>query len=127
MTSIPFCFGPEKRLHNPKEFSGVLLSRRVVRGESDSPFTLHFRLLEKPGSSRLGVVVPKKLVKQAVLRNAIKRQGREAFRLLANELPPCDVVLRVNRPLGNRGSSKHLFRKGWRSLIDDLLKRLVTP
>ena len=97
-------------------------SRRVVRGGLDSPFILHFRLLEKQNLSRLGVVVPKKLVKQAFLRNAVKRQGREAFRLLANELPPCDVVLRVHRPLA---SAKHFSYKDWRLLIDDLLKRLA--
>ena len=122
MTSISFGFGPERRLHTLHEFSGVFSSRRVVRGELDSPFILHFRLLEKQNLSRLGVVVPKKLVKQAFLRNAVKRQGREAFRLLANELPPCDVVLRVHRPLG---SAKQLSYKDWRLLIDDLLKRLA--
>ncbi len=103
----------------------MFLSRRIVRGEPGSPFVLHFRLLEKPELSRFGVVVPKKLVKQAVLRNVIKRQGREAFRLVANALPSCDVVLRVNRSLGNPGSSKRIFRKDCRSLIDDLLKRLA--
>lgn len=122
MTPISFSFGPERRLHTPNEFSGVFSSRRVVRGESDSPFILHFRLLEKQNLSRLGVVVPKKLVKQAFLRNAVKRQGREAFRLLASKLPPCDLVLRVYRPLA---SAKHLSHKDWRLLIDDLLKRLA--
>lgn len=97
-------------------------SRQVVRGELNSPFILHFRLLEKQNLSRLGVVVPKRLVKQAFLRNAIKRQGREAFRLLSNELPPCDVVLRVHRPLA---SEKHLSYKDWRLLINDLLRRLA--
>lgn len=84
---------------------------------------LHFRLLEKQDLSRLGIVVPKKLVKQAFLRNAVKRQGREAFRLFASKLPPCDLVLRVHRPLA---SAKHLSHKDWRLMIDDLLKRLVT-
>lgn len=97
-------------------------TRQVVKGGLDSPFILHFRLLEKQNLSRLGVVVPKRLVKQAFVRNAVKRQGREAFRLLANELPPCDLVLRVHRPLT---SAKHLSHKDWRLLIDDLLKRLA--
>jgi ribonuclease P protein component len=122
LTSISFNFGPERRLHTPHEFSGVFSSRRVVRGGLDCPFILHFRLLEKQNFSRLGVVVPKRLVKHAFLRNVVKRQGRESFRLLANELPPCDVVLRVHRPLG---SAKQLSHKDWRLLIDDLLKRLA--
>ena len=83
---------------------------------------LHFRLLEKQGSSKLGIVVPKKFVKQAFLRNAVKRQAREAFRLCANDLPPCEVVLRVHRPLS---SEKQLSYNKLRLLIDDLLKNLV--
>jgi len=117
-----FSFGVERRLHTPNEFSGVFSSRQVVRGGLNSPFILHFRLLENQSLPRLGVVVPKRLVKKAFLRNAVKRQGREAFRLFANELPSCDLVLRVHRPLG---SVKHPACKDWRLLIDDLLKRLV--
>lgn len=122
MTLISFGFGPERRLHTPNEFSAVFSSRRVVRGGCGSPFILHFRLLEQPGMSRLGIVVPKKLVKHAFLRNAVKRQGREAFRLLVNRLPLCEVVLRVHRPLD---SAKHFSYKDWRLLIDDLFKSLV--
>lgn len=101
----------------------MFATQQVVKGGLDSPFMLHFRLLEKQDLSRLGIVVPKKLVKQAFLRNAVKRQGREAFRLFASKLPPCDLVLRVHRPLA---SAKHLSHKDWRLMIDDLLKRLAT-
>lgn len=47
--------------------------------------------------SRLGLVVPKRLARHAVLRNAIKRQAREAFRHHSESLPALDLVLRLAR------------------------------
>ena len=46
-------------------------------------------------TARLGVVVPKRLIKAAVRRNLIKRLGREQFRLLLTLLPARDLVLRL--------------------------------
>jgi ribonuclease P protein component len=46
-------------------------------------------------TARLGVVVPKRLIKAAVRRNLIKRLGREQFRLLLKQLPVRDLVLRL--------------------------------
>lgn len=66
-------------------------------------------------------MVGKKLARRAVLRNLIKRIGREAFRQACPALPPCDVVLRLARPLPAQDAAA---RRGWRGEIDELLARL---
>lgn len=73
--------------------------------------------------ARLGLIVPKRLASTAVERNAIKRQGREAFRLLAGSLPPCDVVVTY----ADRGQTSRVPLTGravWRREIETLLARL---
>lgn len=44
---------------------------------------------------RLGVVVAKKLLKQAVRRNTVKRVVRECFRLHREQLPNRDLIVRL--------------------------------
>jgi len=69
---------------------------------------------------RLGMVVPKRLLRLAVLRNAVKRQAREAFRQRASGLPAVDVVLRLGRkPVAGTADFKHAARRD----IDALLAR----
>ena len=113
-------FRSAQRLHKPQEFSAVVAARRVVRGEL---FDLHYSLTGG-GVSRLGLIVPKRLARTASLRNAIKRQGREAFRLIAVEISPCDLVLRLRRPLKGLSARDDIQRRVWRRELGDLLKRL---
>ena len=110
-----------QRLHKPQELSAVVAARRVVRGEL---FDLHYSLASEGGASRLGLIVPKRLARTASLRNAIKRQGREAFRLIAVEISPCDLVLRLRRPLKGLSARDDIQRRVWRRELGDLLKRL---
>lgn len=100
-----------------------MAARRVVRGEC---FNLHFRHVEADCSARLGVIVPKRLARAASLRNAIKRQGREAFRLMVFEIPHCDLVLRLTRPVVGVRAGDTAQRKAWRAEIETLLRRLPT-
>lgn len=72
-------------------------------------------------TARLGVVVPKRLVKAAVLRNLIKRLGREQFRLLRPQLPARDLVLRLNSKL------QPFDRKAVAAEIAKLLLKLTAP
>ncbi|MCX8017884.1 MAG: ribonuclease P protein component, partial [Rhodocyclaceae bacterium] len=88
-----FRFGRQHRLRKPAEYAAVFSARRVLRGDS---FALHYRPngLDYP---RLGLVMPKKQARTAVLRNALKRQARELFRLRRPSLPQLDMVLRLIR------------------------------
>ena len=114
-------FRAAQRLHQPQEFSAVMAARRVVRGEF---FALHYRLASTGGVSRLGLIVPKRLARAASLRNAIKRQGREAFRLLKVEISPCDLVMRLTRQIKGVNARDSSQRKIWRSELENLLKLL---
>jgi ribonuclease P protein component len=51
--------------------------------------------LEHP---RLGVVVSKRVARQAVARNYMKRVVREVFRLGQQEIASLDIVARVHKP-----------------------------
>jgi len=116
-------FRPEQRLHRPEEFSAVMAAHRVVRGTC---FDLHFRSATTASKARLGLIVPKRLAQAAALRNAIKRQGREAFRELAFAIPPCDLVLRLTRGIRGVSARDRAQRKSWRAEIEILLRRFLT-
>jgi ribonuclease P protein component len=103
-----------QRLLKPSEFAAVFSARRVLRGTC---FALHHRENGGP-SARLGLVIPKKQARSAVLRNAIKRQAREVYRLRQAKLPDFDLVLRLVRPVTS------VDKPMWRSEIAMLLARL---
>lgn len=107
-------FGRQYRLLTPADFAAVFAARRIIHGES---FALHYRA-NGLDHARLGLVVPKKMARRAVLRNALKRQARERFRLRRATLPAVDVVLRLMRPPPPDKSR-------WRAEIDALLDRLA--
>ena len=72
--------------------------------------------------ARLGLVVPKRLLRRASMRNAVKRQAREAFRLKAASLPLADMVLRLGRKPSLTAAE---FKRGVRLEIDVLSSRLA--
>jgi ribonuclease P protein component len=118
---FPRCY----RLTKTDEYSSVFGFRRAVKS---THFLLHYRprVVEagepaKDLSARLGVVVPKRLVKAAVRRNLIKRLCREQFRLLLSQLPQRDLVLRLAVKPGV------LDRKALAAEIRTLLLKLNTP
>lgn len=116
-------FGPEQRLHRPEEFTAVMAARRVVRSVV---FDLHFCRANTGTKPRLGLIVPKRLARAASLRNAIKRQGREAFRLAAPEFPPCDLVLRLKTLVKGVKAGDGTQKKQWRTEMETLFRRLPT-
>ncbi len=97
-TTGGFGFPKRYRLTKTDEYSSVFGFRRALRSPH---FLLHYRPRTEGEevSARLGVVVPKRLVKAAVRRNLIKRIGREQFRLLRCRLPARDLVLRLSSKL----------------------------
>lgn len=102
------------RLLTTSEFNAVFERRNTTRSAN---FSLHklpkgpdlFDGLESSGKrlaaklpetpTRLGIVVPKKLLRRAVHRNQIKRLAREVFRRLANQLPQYDLIIRLHRKI----------------------------
>jgi ribonuclease P protein component len=98
-----------------------MAARRVVRGTC---FDLHFCPAPAAGRARLGLIVPKRLARAAVLRNAVKRQGREAFRQLAPSIPACDLVLRLKQALRGPWARDGEQRKIWRAEMEMLLERV---
>ena len=84
------------RLLKTDEFSSVFAYRRSLRGRF---YTLYYRPNELD-TARLGVTVAKKLVKRANGRNLIKRITREVFRRQRENLPSCDLVIRLHAPAG---------------------------
>jgi len=84
-------FGRQKKMRKTDEFSSVFRFRcvRAIAG---------IDLLAAPNGldySRLGMIVPKKILATAVARNRVKRLIRESFRLNQCELAGLDIVARV--------------------------------
>lgn len=101
-----------------------MAARRVVRGKC---FDLHYSSKGEAGQlrlARLGLIVPKRLARAASLRNAVKRQGREAFRLAVFSASSYDLVLRLKSPLQGLRAADDEQKKLWRAEIEMLLKRL---
>ncbi len=112
-----FGFPANKRLRQAGEFGTVFAQRRVLRGRL---FNVHYRL-NGGTSARLGLVIAKKLARRSVWRNAIKRTGREVFRLAFSQLPAVDMVLRLAKPVA---AIDAVSRQSWRDEIVALLARL---
>ncbi|MBS0355515.1 MAG: ribonuclease P protein component [Proteobacteria bacterium] len=104
------------RLHKTDEFSSVFAFRRVLRGKY---FALHY-CPNEVGSARLGLVVAKKLAKRAVLRNLVKRIGRDVFRHARASLPDYDLVLRLSAKVGD--VTRRTMREDMLALFERLPK-----
>ena len=89
-----FTFTKQQRLLNQADFAAVF---------ADAPFRAshpNFLILARTnnvGHARLGLVVPKKHVRKANLRNSIKRVARETFRSEQHKLPPIDAIVLARR------------------------------
>lgn len=110
-------FGRDRRLLTAGQFSAVFAARRSLRG---ALFVLHYRP-NGIANARLGLVVPKKQARGAVVRNAIKRQVREMFRH-RQDLPAADIVFRLAMPVR---SADKAARAVWRAEILALFDRLA--
>lgn len=114
-------FGRQYRLLAAKDYSDVFAARQVVRS---AHFALHYRP-NGQASARLGLVIPKKQARAAVLRNAVKRQTRELFRHRRAGLPPLDLILRLAQPLDRpQRIIDRQARANWRAEITALFDQL---
>jgi len=90
-------FDKSRRLLKAAQFRKVLREGRKCRN------TLFLLACQATGQAapRLGITVSKKVSKRAVVRNRIKRQVREYFRLHQNEMPAQDFVVIAHPPAAN--------------------------
>jgi ribonuclease P protein component len=87
-STLRLTFSKKHRLRGDRTFHRVF-----ERGERRRVPDLTVIVLKNDcGYARLGISVPKR-VGDAVVRNRIKRQLREAFRAVQHELPAVDIVL----------------------------------
>lgn len=112
-------FGRHRRLLSPKDYADTFATRKQLRGNL---FVLHYRHNDG-AEARLGLVVPKKQAKRAILRNAIKRQARESFRRRCSGLPAMDLILRLAQPV-KKDADGRIDKTGWKTEIEGLLERL---
>lgn len=113
-----FGFGRHLRLLKSAEYAAVFSERRTLRGDV---FVIHYRPNGLP-FPRLGLVIAKKQARTAVMRNAIKRQAREQFRLRCSLLPAVDLVLRLTRV---PPADKALWREEIGALFDRVARLLA--
>jgi ribonuclease P protein component len=114
-----FSFTKDRRLLNKHDFSYVFDDAKRFS-------TRYLTLLYRPspaGQARIGFVIAKKSIKRAVVRNIVKRQARETFRLFQHQLPPVDIVLLSKRgvqafiPQDLRGELVYLWQKLAKSVV----------
>ena len=86
-------FGPSARLTDSAEFGLVLKTKPIARGQH---IFVHFSP-NRASPARLGVIVPKRLLRLATARNAVKRVFREAFRQQRCGLIHWHFVIRLLR------------------------------
>lgn len=86
-------FGSDHRFKGNRSVRYVLRKGRSVR---DGPFQLKFAQTTNSNKSRYAVIVSKKVSKQAVARNRIRRRVYESLRALHTEQKPAmDIIVTV--------------------------------
>jgi ribonuclease P protein component len=84
-------YAKDYRLLTPEEFRYVFEKPKKISGEA---IDFYIRKNHK-AHARLGMAVPKRALKSAVMRNRVKRQLREQFRLSAGSLGSYDIIAMV--------------------------------
>lgn len=117
---LNFAFPKAYRLTKTDDFSSVFGFRKALRSPH---FLLHYRLrgADEVVGARLGLVVAKRFLRRSTDRNLVRRLGRENFRLLRNQLPSRDLILRL------AVKPKVLDRRVLAEEIRGLLTKLISP
>ena len=108
------------RLTKTDDYSSVFGFRKAIKSRH---FLIHYRLraADEAQQARLGLVIAKRFLRRAVDRNLVRRLSREHFRLLHDQLPARDLVVRLaSRP-------ETLDRRALAAEIRGLLVKLISP
>ncbi len=103
----------DARLLSGAAFQRVFATRRV---HGNAWFRMHYAPAEQ---ARLGMAVARKVSGKAVVRNRIRRQIRESFRLNRLALAPMDYVI-LARPAAaalDRAQLRHALEQLWQRFI----------
>lgn len=101
-----YAFTKKNRLLTKHHFDAVFSqARRIAAPE----FTILYRE-NTLGTSRLGMVVPKKVLAKAHDRNRLKRLIRESFR--THQVPEVDIVFLAKKNIGNLDNAELLSQLG---------------
>ena len=92
-----YTFPREVRLLTSRDYDRVFKNPIRVSAPGLSILAVKNNDLENP---RLGMVIPKKVLKRAVWRNRVKRLVRESFRLSQHTLPQADLVVMAKPKIG---------------------------
>lgn len=121
--SIRATFPACARLHSPSEYASALKGKRLARGALFVVMTPRRSQNPEPSEyARLGLIIAKRFAAKAVVRNAIKRVIREAFRQNRADLPACDLVFRLHTKI--QPASLTELKKQVRVEADALLKQV---
>lgn len=104
-----YAFPRDIRLLSTEEYNQVF--KKPVRAGARGILILACK--NEVSHPRLGLIVPKKILKRAVWRNRVKRLVRESFRLSQDSLPNADLVFLARPGIGdinNRDFSSTLNR-----------------
>ncbi len=115
MNKTALQFPRHLRLANAKEYRDVFQSTFRLKSRYVS---FHIKTNEH-SQPRLGLVIAKKNVRSAVMRNRLKRLLREGFRLRQHQLPEIDIVIVVYRGLETlvQAEQYQFLEQQWQKLI----------
>lgn len=114
-SSPSFAHPRAARLLRPADFTAL---RRSGKRISSRHFQCEYRFNEAQ-TARLGMAVSRRVSKLAVVRNRIRRQIRESFRLRRAGLPACDMLV-IARP-----STAELANAVLRDELEQLWRKLL--
>jgi ribonuclease P protein component len=109
-------FDKSRRLLNAADYSRVFDG---ADARASHRYLLLLATANQHAQHRLGLVIAKKSVRQAVQRNRVKRLSREFFRKLCPEEINFDVVLLARRGLDDLDNAQisSILRDQWQKLL----------
>jgi len=117
---IMFSFPKQHRLLKRREFTKILQKGLKIV----DPYMVILACSSEQDTSRLGLIVSKKVGKKAVTRNLVKRRLRETYRQLPNKPMGLDLVVIARFPLTE--ASQQQVDKSFQKSLSRLLRKMQT-